>query len=184
MAGRDIEVETRSFLSKAQYDRLYKFFRKNAKFFGTENQLTHYLNDKHDLRIMQSDSYSKIWMKKGKIHEQMREETELRLKREDFGKIRKIFSDLGFGTQAIWIRKRHSFLWKGLNVALDYTKGYGYILELEKMCTANDRKNALAEVNMRMRELGLEPASESEFREKYAYYRKNWRKLIGAKYGN
>lgn len=55
----------------------------------------YYFNCEEDLRIQQNKLFSKIWMKKGAIHEDHREEMEVRFDRDDFNILEKIFLSLG-----------------------------------------------------------------------------------------
>ncbi len=177
---KSIEVEIRSFLTKREYDKLVKFFNKKAKQVKHDFQETHYLDLVHDLRIQQNKFYSKVWMKKGKMHKEFREELEIILPRKDFKKLQSLFSDLGYDTKVKWLRKRINYLWKGITVSLDYSKGYGYIIELEKMVTnPKNKKAALKMLNKAMKELGIKQTSKSTFDKKLRYYEKHWKKLIG-----
>ncbi len=79
-----IEVEVRSFISEGKYEELINFFSKNGKHISTDNQTTYYFDTKTDLRIQKNDFFSKIWLKKGKIHDDAREEIEIKFRKEDF----------------------------------------------------------------------------------------------------
>ncbi|GEM_PF-2211807 len=74
--ANNIEVEIRSFISKDQYQELITFFHKNGQFKGEDNQETYYFDAEQDLRIQRNHTHSKIWMKKGKLHDEHREEIE------------------------------------------------------------------------------------------------------------
>ena len=82
----NIEVELRTFLTKEKYAELLEFFNRNGNFMSTEKQETHYLNTSEDLRIQKNDFFAKIWMKKGKLHDEAREEIEVHFQKEDFAK--------------------------------------------------------------------------------------------------
>ena len=75
----NIEVEIRSFISKEKYNELIEFFKKNAEFINEDYQETYYFDTKEDLRIQKNNYFSKIWMKKGKMHDEQREEIEIKL---------------------------------------------------------------------------------------------------------
>jgi len=79
-----IEVEVRSFITKEKYDDLLKFFKMYAEFVKEDYQETYYFDSDADLRIQKNNFFSKIWLKKGKIHDDFREEVEIKFKREDF----------------------------------------------------------------------------------------------------
>jgi len=172
-----IEVEIRSFITKEKYEELLEYFRSEGEFIKKDNQITYYFNSEQDLRIQKSDFNSKIWLKKGKIHDDQREEIEVHFPTEDFEKLEKIFLNLGYDIDIKWFRKRNAFKWQGCKVALDYTKGYGYIIELEKMSNEEQKNMALEELKMNMKKLNIPLTPKDEFNEKYNYYKENWKEL-------
>ncbi len=105
------EVEIRAFIDKNKYNELLAFFKKNGKYLGVDHQETYYLDSESDLRIQKNNSFSKIWLKKGNMHDEAREEIEVKFAREDFPKIEKIFRLLGFAVKIKWLRLRKTFEW-------------------------------------------------------------------------
>jgi len=175
----NIECEVRSFLTEKQYKDLLIRLKKSANFLGEDEQVNHYFDSKQDLRIQRNKIYSKIWLKKGAMHDEHREEIEIKINREDFEKAEQIFLALGYKVEIKWFRKRFSFKWADINVELDYTKGYGYILELEKMTSENKKEETIKHLKEKLQELGIPLTPKAEFDEKYAYYKQNWRQLTG-----
>ncbi|TRZ54954.1 CYTH domain-containing protein [archaeon] len=175
----NIEVEIRSFITKEKYLELIERLKKEGEFLGEDYQETHYFDAKEDLRIQRNNFFSKIWMKKGKIHDSQREEIEIKFARDDFEKLERIFLALGFSVSVKWFRTRRAFKWQGIDVAADFTKGYGYIIELEKMSDEGNKKKTLEMLKQKMKVLGIPLTPKDEFDGKYQYYRKNWRKLVG-----
>jgi len=92
----DIEVEIRAFIDKEKYEELLAFFKENAELIEDDEQETHYFDSKEDVRIQKSTSYSKIWMKKGELHDDAREEIEIKMPKEEFPKLEEIFRSLGW----------------------------------------------------------------------------------------
>jgi predicted adenylyl cyclase CyaB len=174
----NIEVEIRSFISKEKYEELLEFFNRNATIEKEDTQETHYFDCEQDLRIQKNNFGSKIWMKKGKIHDDYREEIEVYTKGDDFEKIKSLFENLGHKTQIIWLRDRKQFKWKGIKVCLDYTKGYGYIIELEKIGSNENKEEILQELKQKLKELNIELTPKEDFENQYEYYKENWRELI------
>ena len=82
-----IEVEVRSFITKEKYDELLEFFKRNAEFINEDYQETYYFDSDADLRIQRNKFFSKIWLKKGRIHDDFREEVEIKFKKNDFEKL-------------------------------------------------------------------------------------------------
>ena len=82
---KNIEVEIRSFISKKEYEELLKFFKEKAKLIKEDYQESFYFDCDQDLRIQKNGFYSKVWMKKGSLHDKHREEIEIRFDKKDFG---------------------------------------------------------------------------------------------------
>ncbi|MBS3089959.1 CYTH domain-containing protein [Candidatus Pacearchaeota archaeon] len=174
----NIEAEIRSFITKEQYNFFLDFFAENAKLIKEDEQETHYFDTLEDLRIQENRFFSKIWMKKGKIHDEQREEIEVKLPKEDFDKLQKIFVAAGHNVKIKWFRKRHEFDWNGISVCLDFTKGYGYIIELEKMCSESEKDEAVEILKQKLSDLNVKQTPREEFEEKFKYYQENWRNLL------
>jgi predicted adenylyl cyclase CyaB len=203
---KNIECEIRSFITKEQFEKLLNFFilLRSDEAFTTaktmkerlegqaDEQVTCYLKREGekdcDLRIQQNKDYSKIWMKKGKVHDESREEIEIRFAREDFKKLEKLFLMLGYEVEIKWFRTRRAFKWNDIDVCLDYTRGYGYIIELEKIYREEEkgvtgikfqkeRDSISYYLKSKMAELGVALTPREEFDSKYIYYKENWKKL-------
>ncbi len=174
---KNIEVEIRSLVTKNQYDNLFKFFKKEGKFLGEEKQISYYFSGEIDLRIQKSNKSAKIWLKKGKMHADSRKEIELKLDLNNFENAKKLFEALGYKIEIKWYRKRNTFLWKEINVMLDDTKGYGYIIELEKMCQKTEKEKTVNMLRTTMNLLKVEETKKEEFDKKFEYYKKNWKRL-------
>lgn len=85
-SSQDIGVEIRSFITKEQYDKLLNFFKQNSELIKEDFQEAHYFNCNQDLRIQKNNSGSKIWLKKGKIHDNARKEIEIKTNKQEFEK--------------------------------------------------------------------------------------------------
>ncbi|MFH1589411.1 MAG: CYTH domain-containing protein [archaeon] len=173
----NIEVEIRTFITKEKYEELLKFFKKEGEFLYKDDQESHYFDCEEDLRMQKNNFGAKIWMKKGVILDEQREEFEVNIKKEDFETTGKIFSVLGYNVQIKWFRKRNAFKWQGLEVMVDYSKGFGYVLELEKMSDEKNKEENLRLLKQKMKELDIEITPREEFQKHYDYYKENWRKL-------
>tara|TARA_Y100000310_G_scaffold345242_1_gene463051 strand:+ start:3134 stop:3667 length:534 start_codon:yes stop_codon:yes gene_type:complete len=174
----NIEVELRSFLNEEKFRELLVFFEREGVLKFDDEQLTYYFDCEQDLRIQKNNFYSKVWLKKGKLHDLHREEVELKLPVEKFEELEKLFKSLGYGVEIQWLRKRKTFEWKGVEVMLDHTKGYGYILELEKMASIGEEGEALVLLQDLMQELNVEVTPREKFEEKYKWYKENWKSVI------
>jgi len=173
-----IEVEARSFITKKEYEKLIDFFKENAKFLKEDYQETFYFDCQEDLRIQKNNFFSKIWLKKGKIHDEAREEIEIKFAKEDFDELEKLFLSLGYNVKIKWFRTRNEFEWEGIKVCLDYTRGYGYIIEFERMTDEACKEKEYAFLKERLESLGIRISSKEEFDAKFNYYKENWKSLV------
>jgi len=173
-----IEVEVKALLSKDEYENLAEFFHYNADFLGEDKQETWYFDCPEDIRIQKNTNYSKIIYKSGKIHDQTREEIEIKFDKNDFEKFTKILDSLGIKTKVKWFRHRKDFNWEGVKVSLDFTKGYGYILELEKISDEKNKEEVLEELKDTLKTLDIKLTPREIFDEKFDYYVANWKELV------
>jgi len=175
---KNIEVELRSFVDETKYHELINFFDQRAKFLKEDSQVTHYFTGDHDLRIQKNNFFSKIRMKKWEIHDDHREEIEIKFDKEDFDKLQQLFLSLWYEIEITWIRKRLQFDRDGIDVSLDYTKWYGYIIELEIMTTDLEKDEALEVIRKKFTELEITITPKEEFKAKYERYKTNRKTLI------
>ncbi len=178
MVSMNIEVEIRSFLTKDKFDKLLQFFKTNATLEKEDYQETYYFDCEQDLRIQKNKAGAKVWLKGGKIHDDHREEIEVKFSGDDFERLENLFNKMGHGIEVKWFRNRTQFDWNGIKVCLDYTKGYGYIIELEKMASEDNKNEVLIELKSKLKELDIEETPKEEFKAKFEDYVKNWRELI------
>lgn len=174
---KNIEVEVRSFISKEKFEELLEFFKNKSRLVKQDYQETFYFNHKEDLRIQKNNNYSKIWLKKGKLHDDFREELEIKFDRNEFEKLEKLFNILGSDVKIKWFRDRNEFDWNGVKVCLDYTKGYGYIIELEKISFDDEKEQTLELLKQKFTELNIKLTPREEFENKFKYYKNNWKEL-------
>ena len=177
-----IEVELRSFISEQKHAELLLFFKANAEYLGEDFQETFYFGAKEDVRIQRNNLFSKIWMKKGRLHDECREEIEIKFDRDDFGKAEQLFASLGFQVQIKWFRKRHSFKWDDVAVTLDDTKGYGFIVEIEKLSDEANKDATLKMLQLKFSELSIPLSSREEFDKKFQHYKENWKNIFAEQY--
>src|SRR3989344_4635528 len=103
------EVELRSFITPEKYNELLSFFQKEAQFLSEEEQTTYYFDAPVDLRLQQNKSFCKLIIKKGSIHDEVKEEIEVPFARDDFKKVHDLLLALGYNVSIQWFRKRFTF---------------------------------------------------------------------------
>ncbi len=175
---QNIEVEIRSFITEVQYREFLEFFSKEWESLGEDYQETYYFDCPEDLRIQKNNTWAKIWLKKGKIHDEAREEIELQISKDDFEKSEKLFLALDYNVEIKWFRTRHTFFWKNITVTIDFTRGYGYIIEFEQLTDEENKEKSLAYLREKFSELEIEMTPKNVFDEKFQFYKENWKELI------
>jgi adenylate cyclase class IV len=174
----NIEAEVRSFVSKERFEELLSYFNEQADFIKEDYQETFYFDCPQDLRIQKNNYFSKIWMKKGKLHDDHREEIEIQFEKDYFEQAEKLFLSLWYNIEIKWFRTRYEFKRDTITVCLDYTKWYGYIIELEKMCTEETKEQEVLLLKEKIQSLNIDITPKEEFNEKYLYYKDNRRDLV------
>lgn len=180
MKMKNIEIEARSFITKGEYKRLVEKFGKEAKFLldPINEETVYFKGAKGDLRLRKNNKEAFIIFKGGKIHDDFREEIEIKLPKKDFQKFFGLFKRMGFENEIHWFRKRRIYHWKGTKLFLDDTKGYGYIIELEKIGGTEEKEKIHKELENKLKSLGIKITPKNIFNEKFEYYKKNWRKIL------
>lgn len=123
-----IEVELRSFINKDKYDELVKKY--NADF---QKQITYYFNSEQDFRMMKTKDYTQLWLKTGKMHEASRVEKVVKIDNKYRNDLEGMLELLNYDVDIKWYRTRSKIkIENDAEMCIDYTVGYGYILEIEK----------------------------------------------------
>ncbi|MGE5456632.1 MAG: CYTH domain-containing protein [Ignavibacteriales bacterium] len=171
------EVEQRSFISKEKYNELINDFKNKKVKFNESKQITYYFKGDTDFRIMYTKDYTKMWLKKGQIHDDAREEMEVLVDNKYRSDLSKMLECLGYEVEIKWFRKRLEGSYQDIKLTIDYTAGYGYIVEVEKIVTdeslIDETKNKLVDI---LKSFNIEISDKQEFKDKYSDYKINWSK--------
>lgn len=170
-----IEVEKRSFVSEEKYNEIIRKLQ-NERYDLTEvKQITYYFKGDIDFRIMLTKDFSKLWLKKGEIHDDAREEVEVKIDNEYRNELLKLLNLLGYEVEIKWFRKRIETQYKGYYLTIDFSAGYGYIVEIEKMVEEESLiEKTKIELENILIDLGIDISPKEEFVEKYKDYKINW----------
>ena len=164
---KNIELEYRARFSKKKYDALFKFLRSHAKDLGADDKRVWFfvMPDKllkvtHDI----SSKSGKITLKLTKIGRGSHfEETEFPISEKSVETAVKLFAKLGHKYLLEPKILRHNFFYKGVEVALKYSKTWGYHLELEIMISSvKQKERAKKKIFSIAEELGVSLMSEKE----------------------
>lgn len=174
----NIEVEARALVSKTQFDRLKKFFNKNAKFLNRHKDETLYFDEDGKARLRKEEKRAYFVHKGGRIHDKYRRELELEIKKSDFNLARNFMESIGKPVAVRWQRERFVWLFRGLKAYLDDTRGYGMIFELEAVVASKDKEGAYQKMLGIFKDFKIKPTPKEKIQKHYQYYLKNWKKLL------
>ena len=170
MRKSNIEIEFRSRFNIKKHKALNRFLSVNAKDLGEDDKDVYFfLFPDKLLKVVNnvSKKTAKIVLKLTKIGKGSDfEEIEVPIGQSDFEKTSKIFIALHAGDYMRSFQKRHNYLYKGVEIALKWSKLWGYHLELE-VVVHNKNKKQLAEKKILSvaEELGVKIMSDKELRE-------------------
>lgn len=176
--SKNIEVEARSFVSDEQFAEIRKMLDAGYDFVRELKEVTVYFTGEKDLRMRKNETEASVILKEGKIHDDFRKEFEIGIKLEDFDDMVGLFRSLGYEIEIEWYRNRLEYEKDGVMLLLDDTRGYGKILELEKMAEEGAEAQAHGELEAMMTGFGIgKLTTREEFNARYEDYKQNWKTL-------
>lgn len=169
MGGKKrIEIEMRSVFDKEKHDNLKRFLDKNAEDLGEDNKdVNFYILPNIFAKVTKNTTHDTAKMTL-KLNRPGRgssdfEEIEFPIAPADFEKASKMMQNLPFDEVQNSFQERHNYKYKGVELALKYTKSWGYHLELEIL--VDDKKyqeEAEEKIHQVAKELGVGILSEKE----------------------
>ncbi len=167
--SKNIEVELRARFNEEVYTKLLKNLQEKAKDLGTDDKRVWFfvMSDKL-LKVTHnvSKQSGKITLKLTKIgHGNSFEEIEFPIDADDIEKAVQLFTLLGHNYLVEPTILRHDFEYKGVEIAVKYSKTWGYHAEFEILTDSKDNE-AVAEQQIRAvaEELGIALMTEEELR--------------------
>lgn len=171
-----INVELRSFIKPEKYKELIE---KYNNILHTEKQISYFFNSNEDLRFMKTKRYSEICIKEGNMHDDIKKEKNVKIDSKYNENMSYILNNLGYIPQVKWFRTRsNASLEFGIDLFLDYTVGYGYIIEVSKNIEDSSKADITKiELGNFLESLDIDITSKDEFNKKYDEYILNWEKF-------
>lgn len=178
------EIEYKFVLKTKDKNKLEKFLKANkAKLVseGTQDNWYYQAPGKNDLRIRRTDKEAYLILKKGWMHDNDRDELEIKVDRKDFLRLDEILTALGFKYDTKWYRKRKEYKYKNFTITIDFNAGYGWVTEIEQTVRAGGEEKAKQEILDLAKTIGVKPATKELFNKMYNFYKKNWPHYIKTK---
>jgi adenylate cyclase class IV len=166
-----IEIEKRGLLIKEKYDELLAFLNEHAKSLGEDDKdVVYYIYDDKLLKVVNnlSKGNAKVSLKMNKLGDGIAtKEIDVLFDQKDFSSIKEIFDTTSQAKQIIeGNQKRKNFMYKECEIAVKWSKDYGYHFEIEKV--TDDEKNIDVlekEINSVIDELDLISMTNDEIKE-------------------
>lgn len=166
-----IEIEKRGLLTKERYNQLLTFLGEYAKNLGEDDKdVIYYIYDDKLLKVVNnlSKGNAKVSLKMNELGGGVAtKEIEVFFDQKDFFNIKEIFDTTSQAKQIIeGNQKRKNFMYKGCEIAVKWSKDYGYHFEIEK--TTDDEKSIdilEKEINFIVDELGIISMTNDEIKE-------------------
>lgn len=166
--AKQIEIELRSVFGKKRYDQLKNYLDKNADYLCRDEKDVYFflLPDKIAKVVNNiSKKTAKIVVKLNRIGRGTSdfEEIEIPISPAYFEKAVKLFSSLPFDQIQNSYQKRHNYMYEGVELALKWTRQWGYHLELEIVVDDKSKKDeAEAKIREIAKKLGVRILTEEE----------------------
>ena len=168
--AKSIELEYGACITEADYLRLRDFLSKEGKTIGSDNKDTHFFIwlDKVVKVVFNKDSEkAKISLKPGRIGKQSHfDEIELLIDIGQAEKAVEFFKTMSPDDIQFVYQFRTNYEYKGVEIALKYTRSWGFHVELEIMLdSVEEKEKADLRIKKVASELGLEIMQDDELAE-------------------
>lgn len=170
-AVNQIEIEMRAMFDKKKHDEMKAFLGKNAGDLGEDNKDVWFflLPDKFakvTKNISRGTAKMTLKLNRPGRGSSDFEEIEYPISPDDSDKAVKLFSNLPFDEKQNSYQERHNYLYRGVELALKFTKTWGYHLELEVLVNdPSQQQQAKMKIRQVAEELGVHILSEKELDE-------------------
>lgn len=165
-----IEIEKRGLLTLEKYNELLSFLDKNAESLGEDDKdVVYYIYSNKLLKVVNnlSKKNAKVSLKMNKLGDGASTfETEVVFSSDDFEKMKYIFDIVGQSPQTIeGGQKRKNYFYQGCEIAMKWSKDYGYHFEIEKVTeNKEDVIRMEQDISNVANELGLSPMTDEEIK--------------------
>lgn len=169
-SNKKIEVEVRGILSEEQYQSLVKKLKQKADSYEQDGKISYFfVTIDRILKVTDeiSKNRAKITLKLGDETENILEEIEIPIARDEVGNAVNMFKHLGFTKINRVEQKRINFNYEGVIISLKYSDDWGYHFEAEALCESEkEGKNTKIVLEKICQNLGIIPMTGEEIRRK------------------
>jgi adenylate cyclase class IV len=170
-----IEVELRSFISKETYEQLLSRLENEKYNIKETRQITYYFSGDKDFRLMTTKDNLKLWLKTGFIHDEARGEMTVIVDNEYKDQLLSMLTFLGYDIEIKWYRVRNEINYNNIDITIDYTHGYGYIIEAEIIVDDESKIEQSKDILKNLfNQFDIEVTDKQIFKDKYNDYKINW----------
>ncbi len=166
-----IEIEKRALLTEEKYNETLAFLVSNGEDLGADDKdVVYYIYDDKLLKLVHnmSKGNAKVSLKMNKLGDAVAvEEYEIPFEQDKFTEMKMIFGAIVSPKQIIEGKQlRRNFSYKGCEIAMKWSKDYGYHIEIEIVTEDKDKVEVFeATLDTVLLELGIIAMSNDEIKE-------------------
>lgn len=166
-----IEIEKRGLLTEEKYLEVKAFLHNNAEDLGEDDKdVLYYIYDDKLMKIVNNLSHgnAKISLKMNKLGDGIAtKEIEVSFDSKKFSDMEEIVNVIASPKQVIkGLQKRHNFLYEECEIAMKWSKDYGYHFEIEIITDKEEEVEILEKkIDITGQKLGITFMSNEEIRE-------------------
>lgn len=172
---KNIEVEIRGLVGKAEHSKVIALLREKAKFIEKKDRVfidySTFLDGEgikernRDIRVRCTNGIPEIMIKVGSWGDgENREEYSFKGTAGNFDELVQIFGILGYEKGVLCVRRAEVFEYKGVEISIIEVPNHSYYFEVEVMISSKKEKDeAITLLNSVVIELGLNKFSDNEF---------------------
>lgn len=170
-----IEVEHRGSLTEKQFKELNQFLKKNGKFIGKKDRFSVIYNPRGkerfdvvrspiDLKVRITNKKSELVLKYGKWSgNDARKEFLFPIDSKKFEEMTEFLKVLGYYHGVLQATQTNLYRYKGTEIALVKTLGWGYYFEVEITTDSDSVKQSNDTVSEICKELGIKVLNDKDF---------------------
>lgn len=163
-----IEVELRGQMSEEKFNEVKKTLSEvSEKSWEDDRDAAFFVIPNVNLKVSKyvSKDKAKIVFKNAHESAKSAEEIEIPIQGFDYEKAIRIFEELGFNKYNRTEQKRTNYIYKGIEIAIKWSKDWSYHFEMEKVVERESEvEQAQNDLEQLAKELSLTPMSEDEIK--------------------
>ena len=164
------KLEQRTFIDKKTYENIVQFLEEHATVKESKRQIIYKYRCTYDFRALVEKDRMVLRMRKGNVDEDIL----VAVSYEDHEKMLDILRLLGHTLDTQWYRLRKLFTYQDLEITLDKTFRYGYVISVSIELPRDQVKDGTEKLYHFFEQFHIVLTSPEQFYQQYHHYLTNW----------